>query len=73
MIQTYQALINDKGIVKILDDIEIDNPKRALVIVFDDTYEESFYEKSLPYILSQRSLEKDWNRPEEDEAWAYLQ
>jgi hypothetical protein len=73
MIQTYQALINKEGSVKLLQDVKIDSPKRALIIVFDDEHEEFLYEKSLPYILSENSLAKDWNRPEEDEAWAYLQ
>ena len=73
MIQTYQAIINPEGSVKVLQYIDIDHSKKALLIVFDEAEEESFYEKSLPYILSQSSLERDWNRPEEDEAWAYLQ
>jgi len=30
-------------------------------------------EKSLGYLLSEKSLAEDWLRPEEDAAWAYLQ
>ena len=30
-------------------------------------------EEALGYVLSERSLAKDWLRPEEDAAWVYLQ
>jgi len=73
MIQTYQALVNKGGAVQLLQEMDIKTPKRALLIVFDEDFEESFYENSLPYLLSESSLAKEWNRPEEDEAWAYLQ
>ncbi len=73
MIQTYQAVINKGGSVRLLQNIETDTPKRALLLVFDEEVEESFYEKSLPYLLSESSLAEHWNKPEEDEAWAYLQ
>lgn len=73
MIQTYQALINTGGSVRLLQNIEADTPKRALLLVFDEDAEDSFYEKSLPYLLSESILAEDWNKPEEDEAWAYLQ
>ena len=73
MIKTYQALINNQGNVQLLEKIILEETKRAIVIVFDDKYEESLYEKSLPYVLSESSLAKDWNRAEENEAWAYLQ
>ena len=72
MIHTYQAIINQQGIVNLLQPIDIKEPKRALLIVFDNDFEDSFYKKSDSYIFSESSLEKDWNRPEEDEAWAYL-
>jgi hypothetical protein len=69
MIHTYQALINKQGTVQLLEKIKLEETKRALLIIFDESYEESIYEKSLPYLLSESSLAKDWNRPEEDEAW----
>ena len=49
MLNTYQAVINSQGNIHLLEKIKIDESKRALVIVFDEKYEESFYEKSLPY------------------------
>lgn len=72
MIQAYQAILNKHGSVKLLEKIRVKENKRALLIVFDEQYENSFYENYLPYILSEKSLGKDWNKPEEDEAWAYL-
>ena len=73
MIQTYQALVSKDGGIQLLQELKLDSPKRALLVVFNEELEESLYEKSLPYLLSENSLAKDWNRPEEDEAWAYLQ
>ena len=73
MIHTLQAVVNGDGGVQLLQELSINSPKRALLIVFDEEYEESVYEKSLPYILSESSLAVDWNRQEEDQAWAYLQ
>jgi hypothetical protein len=72
MINTYQAIINKEGSVKLFQTLKLNEPKRALLIVFDEDFEESLYEKSLPYLLSENSLAVDWNKPEEDEAWEYL-
>lgn len=72
MIHTYQAIINQQGFVQLLQPLVFEESKRAILIVFDNDVEDSFLEKSASYILSESSLEKDWKRPEEDEAWEYL-
>lgn len=72
MIHTYQAIINQEGSVLPLKTLKFNEPKRAILIVFDKEFEDSFYEKSDSYIMSESTLANDWNRPEEDEAWAYL-
>ena len=43
---------------------------RALVTILDEEPAGSVSETAL---LSEASLAEDWNRPEEDEAWSYLQ
>jgi hypothetical protein len=73
MIKTVQAVIRQNNEVQLLNSIEIDTPKRALLIVFDEENEESIFEKSSSYILSEKSLAVHWSKPEEEEAWAYLQ
>jgi len=65
---TVEAVIDEQGNVKILQPFPIQGARRALVIVLD--------EPALPVaetaLLSEAALAEDWLRPEEDEAWSYL-
>jgi hypothetical protein len=65
---TVEAEIDDKGNVKVLQPIP-QGARRALLIVLD--------EPTLPVaetaLLSEDALAEDWLKPEEDEAWSYLQ
>ncbi len=72
MFHTYQAIINQQGLVHLLQPLILEEPKQAILIVFDKDSEDFFIEESDSYIFSESSLKKDWNRPEEDEAWDYL-
>lgn len=69
MIQTVEAVIDSQGKVRLLGPIQISGPRRALVTILDeppDMPNESA-------LLAEQSLGQDWNRPEEDAAWAHLQ
>jgi len=71
MMQTVQAVINKNGKVRLLENVQISKPRRALVTILD---EEVFDEiPNITALLSEQALATDWNRPEEDEAWAHLQ
>jgi len=71
MMQTVQAVIDKNGKVLLLENIQISKPRRALVTILD---EEGFDEiPNITALLSEQALAMDWNRPEEDEAWAHLQ
>ena len=69
MMFTVEATIDVSGNVKILQPVSITRVHRALLIILD--------EPSPPIaetaLLSEAALAEDWLRPEEDEAWAYLQ
>jgi hypothetical protein len=52
-----------------LETVPVTGRKRALVTILDEAPALDSHESSL---LSEAALE-DWNRPEEDAAWAYLQ
>ncbi len=69
MIRTYEAVIDETGIVRLLEDVSLPGPRRALVTVLDEEAEPTSMESSL---LSQSALAVDWDRPEEDEAWSHL-
>ncbi|MCC6260848.1 MAG: hypothetical protein IT311_08300 [Anaerolineales bacterium] len=66
---TVEALIDEAGNIKILQPISIQGTRRALVIVLD---EPALYVAETA-LLSESSLAEGWLRPEEDEAWSYLQ
>ena len=68
-LQTYEAIIERDGTVRILDPIALASPCRALVTIMYDP-QQSIPETAL---LSESALSVDWNRPEEDAAWSYLQ
>lgn len=69
MIQTLEAVIDETGTVRLLQPPQLKSPRRALVTILDES-PESRLDISL---LSEAALAEDWNRPEEDEAWAPLQ
>jgi hypothetical protein len=69
MIQTVEAIVDEHGAVRLLEPIRLDRSHRALVTILVDepsnVHETAF--------LSEAALAEDWNRPEEDVAWAHLQ
>ena len=67
MNQTYEAVIGDKGVVRLLEDVRLPSARHALVTVL--AVEPNPNEIAL---LSEAALD-DWNRPEEDAAWEHLQ
>ena len=66
---TVEAVINPSGIVRILQPGAILTTRRALVTILD----EPVVEVGETALLSEAALAEDWLRPEEDEAWSYLQ
>lgn len=69
MLQTIQATIDEHGGVKLLELVQFPAKRRALVTILEDEASENPHEC---YLLSEAALAKDWNRPEEDAAWANL-
>jgi len=66
MTRTIEVEIDEVGGVRPLQPGEKLPPGRALL-----TWPAS--DNALGLLLSERALAEDWLRPEEDEAWAYLQ
>lgn len=69
MVQTYEAVIDETGVVRLLESVSLPGPRRALVTILEDEPEPSVLETAL---LSQPALSVDWDTPEEDEAWSRL-
>jgi hypothetical protein len=70
MIQTVEAVIDEQGAVRLLGTVQLPAPRRALVTILEESPSELVHETTL---LSEAALAEDWNRPEEDAAWSYLQ
>ena len=69
MIQTVEAIVDETGAVRLLAPLHLGRRHRALVtILTDDPGADP--ETAL---LSEAALARDWNRPEEEEAWSHLQ
>ncbi len=66
---TVEAIIDPSGVVRILQPVDIQTSRRALVTILDEPVTEG----AEPALLSESALAEDWLRPEEDEAWSYLQ
>ena len=71
MIQTVQAVVEKNGQVRLLEKIKISKTRRALVTILDEEVLDEI--PNLGALLSEQALAQDWNKPEEDEAWAHLQ
>jgi hypothetical protein len=68
MIQTVEAIVDADGRVRLLGDVQVSGPRRALVTVLEEP-------AAIPgetALLAESAL-ADWSRPEEDAAWAHLQ
>jgi len=70
MIQTIEAVIDKQGKVQLLQDVRLSQSRRALVTILEEKPMVAVSETAL---LSEAALAEDWDRPEEDEAWSYLQ
>jgi hypothetical protein len=70
MIRTVEAVVDERGIVRLLEDVALPAASRALVTILEEEPVGHTVETAL---LSEAALTRDWNRPEEDAAWAHLQ
>ncbi len=67
MLRTVEAVVESDGSLRLLEPVDLRTGARALVTLLgeDDASESS--------LLSEPALAADWDRAEEDDAWAHLQ
>jgi hypothetical protein len=70
MIRTLEAMIDERGVVRLLEAVEVPASRRALVTILDEEPRGPANELAL---LSEAALAEDWNRPEEEAAWSHMQ
>jgi hypothetical protein len=66
--KTVEAIIETNGEVHLIEPLHVPSPRRALVTILEET--PTVNDTAL---LSEAALAEDWNRAEEDAAWAHLQ
>ena len=67
MLKSVEATIEADGQVHLKEPVHLTRTCRAIVTIIEDI---DIAETAL---LSEESLGTDWNRPEEEAAWSYLQ
>lgn len=70
MLRTVEALIDERGNIRLLEPVELASAHRAIVVILEDSPVAGIHESAL---LSEQALAEDWNRSEEDSAWSHLQ
>ena len=66
--KTVEAIIEPGGEIRLTEPVQVPSRRRALVTILDET--PIIHEAAL---LSGPALAGDWDRAEEDAAWAHLQ
>ncbi|MGO8674559.1 MAG: hypothetical protein ACLQVX_01660 [Limisphaerales bacterium] len=66
--RTVEAIIEPGGEVRLVEPVHVLTARRALVTILEES--PRAHDVAL---LSEAALAEDWNRPEEDAAWAHLQ
>jgi hypothetical protein len=69
VIRTVEAVVDEQGTVRLLEQVELDGARRAFVTIL----EEPPLSAGEAALLSEAALAEDWLRPEEDAAWSHLQ
>lgn len=69
MKQTVEAIVDERGHVRLTEPLSITGVRRALLTVLDEP--PSVLDETL--LSAEQSLAADWLGPEEDDAWAHLQ
>lgn len=69
MLKTIEAVIDENGILRFLEPVQLPKFRRVLITILNDEPTEEMTNLAL---LSEPALAKDWERPEEDKAWSHL-
>jgi len=68
VLRSIEVTVEKDGTVRLPKKVKLPAPRRAILTILDEPM--LVAETAL---LSEPALAEDWNRPEEDKAWAYLQ
>jgi len=66
--KTVEAILGPNGEVRLTEPVAVLSPRRVLVTILEEA--PTAHDAAL---LGEAALAEDWNRTEEDAAWAHLQ
>ena len=69
MLQSIEGIIDEDGNLKILEKVNLPKSRRVIITILDEMPTSEEFNLAL---LSEAALARDWERPEEDEAWSHL-
>lgn len=69
MLKAIEGVIDQNGKLRLLEDVELPKSRRVVITILNDEPDEALLQTAL---LSEPALARDWERPEEDEAWSHL-
>ena len=68
VLRSIEVTVEEDGTVRLPTNVKLSARRRAILTILDEPM--TVAETAL---LSETALAEDWDRPEEEEAWAYLQ
>lgn len=68
VLRSIEVTVEKDGTVRLPTNVKLSARRRAILTILDEPM--TVAETAL---LSETALAEDWDRPEEEEAWAYLQ
>ena len=69
MLQAIEGIIDENGKLRILDKVNLPKSRRVIITILDEEPADNAVNLAL---LSESALARDWDQPEEDEAWSHL-
>ena len=69
MLRTIEAVTDQNGKLRILEPVKLPKRRRVIITILNEEPSEDVINLAL---LSEPALARDWERPEEDEAWSNL-
>lgn len=69
MLKTIEAITDQDGNLRILEPVKLPKRRRVIITILNEEPSEDLFNLAL---LSESALARDWDRPEEDEAWSNL-
>ena len=66
---TIKGIIDQDGKLQLLGNIRLPKSRRVIITILDEELSDEVTNLAL---FSEPALARDWDRPEEDEAWSHL-